>query len=182
MAAVYLQRRGLVGLYPEALRFLPDCQHTPTGQKHPAMIAAVTRWQSVEPIAIHRTYLKPDVSGKIDHPQARMILGDCSGGAVQLAPAAERMGIAEGIETALSVQQETGLPMWACLSTSGLQNVVLPDTVREVVICADHDAPGLKAAHAAADRLTHLGKQVKIALPPQAGYDFNDILKGASHD
>lgn len=101
---------------------------------------------------------------------------------MRLAPATGRLGIAEGIETALSVQQETGLPMWACLSTSGLQNVVLPDTVREVVICADHDAPGLEAAHAAAERLARLGKRLKIALPPQIGADFNDLLKGGSHD
>ncbi len=182
VAADYLHGRGLVGPYPAALRFLPDCPHTPTGQKHPTIIAAGMRWPDAKLIAIHRTYLKPDGSGKIDHPQARMMLGDATGGAVQLAPAAERMGVAEGIETALSVQQETGLPMWACLSTSGLQNVMLPDIVREVVICADNDAPGLKAAHAAADRLSLLGKQVRIALPPQAGHDFNDILKGASHE
>ncbi len=182
VAAAYLHGRGLVGPYPAALRFLPACQHTPTATCHPTMIAAVTRWPAGDVVAVHRTYLKPDGSGKIDHPQARMMLGDATGGAVQLAPAAERMGIAEGIETALSVQQETGIPMWACLSTAGLQNVMLPDCVHKVLICADNDAPGLKAAHSAADRLARLGKQVRLAVPPQAGADFNDLLKGGSHD
>jgi hypothetical protein len=182
VVAAYLHGRGLVGPYPASLRFLPACWHTPTAQTHPAMIAAVTRWPVGDVVAVHRTYLKPDGSGKIDHLQARMMLGDATGGAVRLAPATGRLGIAEGIETALSVQQETGLPMWACLSTSGLQNVMVPNTVREVVICADHDAPGLKAARIAAERLHRLNKIAKITAPPQAGADFNDLLKGGSYD
>lgn len=178
----YLNQRGLIGSIPPTLRYLPNCLHTPTGNRFMAMIAAVTLWPSREVIAIHRTYLKSDGSGKIEHPQSRMILGSNNGGAVRLAPHTDKLGLAEGIETALSVQQAAGLPMWACLSTSGLQNLIVPDNIREVVICADHDPPGLKAAYAAADRLTHFGKQVKIALPPRAGYDFNDTLKDASHD
>lgn len=182
VAADYLHGRGLVGPYLAALRFLPDCPHTPTGQKHPAMIAAVTRWPLGDVVAVHRTYLKSDGSGKIDHPQARMMLGTASGGAVRLAPCGERLGIAEGIETALSVQQATGLPMWACLSTSGLQNVILPDTVRDVTIAADNDPPGQRVAQMAAERLMGQGKRVRIALPPQAGTDFNDIIQGGHHE
>lgn len=182
LAERYLTSRGLVSPYPVSLRFLPACKHTPTGIHYPALLAAVVCWPSREPVAIHRTYLKPDGSGKIDHPQARMMLGTASGGAVRLAPCGGRLGIAEGIETALSVQQATHLPMWACLSTSGLQNVILPDTVRDVTIAADHDPPGQRAAQMAAERLIGLGKRVRIALPPQAGTDFNDIIQGGHHE
>lgn len=184
VAARYLAGRGLVPPYPATLRFLPACWHSPTAICHPAMIAAVTRWPTGDVVAVHRTFLKPDGSGKIDHPQARMLLGDATGGAVQLAPATDRLGLAEGIETALSVLQKMGFPVWACLSTAGLQNVILPETVREVVICADHDrnGEGQRAAHTAAERLHHLGKRVRIALPPQTGTDFNDMLKGCGHD
>lgn len=178
----YLAQRGLIGPIPPTLRYLPNCLHTPTGKRFMAMVAAVTLWPSRGAVAIHRTYLKPDGSGKIEHPQARMMLGHASGGAVRLASHGDRLGIAEGIETALSVQQSASLPMWACLSTSGLQNVVVPDDVREVIICADNDPPGLKAAHTAAERLTALGKRVRISTPPQDETDFNDILKGTSHD
>lgn len=182
MAERYLAGRGLQGLHIADLRFLPTCRHTPTGQNYPAMIAAVRRWPANGVVAVHRTFLKQDGSGKIDHPQARMMLGDATGGAVQLAQAGEQLALAEGIETALSVLQATGIPTWACLSTAGLQRIMVPDTVRVVLICADHDPPGLKAAHAAAERLHRLGKQVRLAAPPQAGADFNDILKGVSHD
>jgi len=177
----YLAGRGLQGLHIVDLRFLPACRHTPTGQNYLAMVAAVRRWPANEVVAIHRTFLRWDGSGKIDHPQARMMLGDATGGAVQLAQASEQLALAEGIETALSVLQVSGIPTWACLSTAGLQRVMVPDTVREVLICADNDAPGLKAAHAAADRLYRLGKQVRLATPQQTGADFNDILKGMSH-
>jgi len=174
----YLRQRGLTGPYPPTLRHIADCKHAPTASRRPAMVAAVTRWPDKQPCAIHRTYLQPDGGGKINHPQARMMLGNATGGAIRLASHAERLGIAEGIETALSVQQATGLPMWACLSTSGLQNIILPDDVREVVICADNDPPGLRAAQAAAERLHNAARKVKIALPPQAGHDFNDLLIG----
>lgn len=182
VASQYLAGRGLYGPYPATLRFSPSCWHKPTARAYPAMIAAVMRWPSGDVMAIHRTFLKPDGNGKIEHPQARMMLGDATGGAVQLVLAGQRLAIAEGIETALSVLQQGGLPVWACLSTSGLQNVQVPDIVREVVICADHDPPGLKAAHTAAERIARQGRRVKIATPPQTDTDFNDILKGASHD
>jgi hypothetical protein len=48
-----------------------------------------------------------------------------------------------------------------------------------VIICADHDAPGLRFANAAATRWVKQGLNVKIAKPPKVGQDFNDLLKGA---
>ncbi len=177
----YLHSRGLKGPYPPSLRFLPSCWHKPSLTPYPAIIAAVTRWPSSEVVAVHRTCLQADCSRKIDI-LAKMMLGDVRGGAVRLAEADSRLALTEGIETGLSVQQISGIPTWACLSTSGLQGIILPDAVREVLICADHDPPGLKAARAAAERLTRLGKQVKIAIPPQVGTDFNDMLKAASHE
>ena len=45
------------------------------------------------------------------------------GGAVRLAPAAETLVLAEGVETGLAVQQATGLPTWATLGTSNLKKV-----------------------------------------------------------
>ena len=43
------------------------------------------------------------------------------GGAVRLFPPAEAMGIAEGIETALSAAQLSGLPVWAALNTVNIE-------------------------------------------------------------
>ena len=54
-------------------------------------------------------------------------------------------------------------------------SVVPPPEVKTVIIAADGDEPGLKAAEEAAGRFCREGRKVKIARPP-AGYDFNDLL------
>ena len=105
-----------------------------------------------------------------------MTLGPVAGGAVRLAAIGPTLALSEGLETGLSVLQSTGLPVWACLSTSGLKGVILPETVREVVLCADGDAPGQAAAEAAAQRFIGEGRVARIARPP-AGFDFNDMLR-----
>ena len=127
-------------------------------------------------VGIHRTYLLPGGRGKAGVQQPRMALGPIAGGAVRLAAAGNKLGLAEGIETGLSVMQATGLPMWACLSTSGIKGVILPSQVREVVLCADGDEPGQAAAGAAAQRFIGEGRTAKNASPPP-GFDFNDMLR-----
>ncbi len=104
-----------------------------------------------------------------------MMLCPCSGGAVRLKEHGEELVLAEGVETALSILQATGKPVCACLSTSGLKAVILPAEVKAVVIAADGDAAGEKAAQAAARRFYLEGREVKIARPPD-GMDFNDLL------
>jgi phage/plasmid primase-like uncharacterized protein len=107
-----------------------------------------------------------------------MMLGRTQRLAVHLAPAAERMAVAEGIETALSVQQATGIPTWAALSAGGIERLELPTLplAAEVVIAADADEDGLRAANQAARRWLREGRSVRIATPP-VGRDFNDLLR-----
>jgi hypothetical protein len=85
--------------------------------------------------------------------------------------------IAEGIETALSAMQATGLPAWAALSTSGLRTLDLPNDLRDVIVLADGDDSGEAAARDCAWRWKRAGRRVRIARPPQ-GIDFNDLLMG----
>ena len=105
-----------------------------------------------------------------------MMLGKCAGGAVRLAPAMPELLLCEGIETGLSLRQATGKTVWACMSTSGLKSVILPPEVETVIIAADGDEPGEKAAQEAARRFIAEGRTVKIARPPK-GMDFNDMLQ-----
>ena len=134
-----------------------------------------------EQIAIHRTYLAPDGSGKADVPKPRMMLGSVAGGAVRLGDVGEHgvVGLGEGIETCLSVMQACPeLPVWAALSSGNLEQVVLPPEITRVVLLADHDGEGvgLKVAERAAGRFHAEGRRVWIAHPPDAGDDFNDLL------
>ena len=85
-----------------------------------------------------------------------------------------------GIETGLAVMTaRPGLPVWATLSTSGLEQVALPASVNRIVILADHDASGadLAPAETAARRLRSEGREVVIAMPSREGDDFNDLLR-----
>ena len=96
-----------------------------------------------------------------------MMLGRVAGGAVRLGAAIEGapLGICEGIETGLAVMTaRPGLPVWATLSTSGLEQVALPASVNRIVILADHDASGagLRAAETAARRLRSEGREVNM--------------------
>jgi phage/plasmid primase-like uncharacterized protein len=129
-------------------------------------------------IAAHRTFLRHDGRGKADLDPNKMSLGPCKSGAVPLAPAGRLLAVTEGIETGLSCMQVTGIPTWAALSTGGVRGLVLPSNVEEVIIAADPDIPGIRAAHEAARRWLAEGRQVRIARPP-AGRDFNDLLRAS---
>jgi hypothetical protein len=176
LVETYLRTRGITVPIPAALRFQSESKH-PGGNRWPAMIALITRGTDAVPLAIHRTFLARDGSGKAPIEPQKMMLGPCRGGAVQLAPVSECLMIGEGIETSLAAMQATGMPAWAALSTSGLRTLDLPPHVREVIVLADGDPPGEAASRDAAFRWMREGRHVRIARPPQ-GYDFNDMLIG----
>jgi putative DNA primase/helicase len=184
-AETYLASRGLV--VPEGADLLAhaDLTHWETKSGYPALIGVV-RDRAGEVIAIHRTYLQcdaaqPDKVAKAAVSKPRMMLGKVAGGAVRLAPISEGcvLGLCEGMETGLAVMTACpGLPVWAALSATNLEQVQLPPEALRVVILADHDisGAGMRAAETAARRLRAEGRQVAIALPPAPDEDFNDLL------
>ncbi len=180
LAERYLRARGLTLAPPPTLRFLPSALHRPSGTRAPALIAAVTRHGRRGLAAVQRTYLATEGCGKAALDPARMTLGRCLGGAVRLGPAAPVLIVAEGVETALTAMQATGIAAWAALGTAGLRNLILPPPplARRVIVAADNDASGagLAAADAAARRWRAEGREVRIAHPPRPGTDFNDVL------
>ena len=172
----YLASRGIDLPPPDALRFHAGLKHS-SGGIWPAMVALVTSGADGRPLAIHRTFLARDGGGKAPVEAQKMMLGPCSGGAVQLADAGDVLMVGEGIETCLAAMQATGNPVWAALSTSGLRTLDLPVDVRDVIVLADGDDPGEAAARDCAWRWKRDGRRVRIARPAQ-GMDFNDLLIG----
>src|SRR5216684_3463783 len=81
----------------------------PTGARRPQMIARVEHAEH-GPVAVHRTFLAIDGSGKASLDPVRMSHGPVGGAAVRLAPAGSVLAIAAGIETALSYMQATIMP------------------------------------------------------------------------
>jgi putative DNA primase/helicase len=178
----YLASRGITAApLPPSLRGAPRCRH-PSGIYLPAMVARVDNIDG-ELIGVHRTYLRPDGLGKAHIEPAKAMLGLVGGGSVRLASAGETLMIGEGIETTLATMQAMELPGWAALSTSGLVALMLPAIVRTVIILADHDTNGVgeRAARLAANRWLGEGRRVRIAMPPQPGTDFNDVMLGRAY-
>ena len=127
LVQTYLAARGIDLPLPDALRFHAGLKH-PSGDIWPAMVALVTNGVDATPLAIHRTFLARDGSGKAPVDPQKMMLGPCRGGVVRLAdagPGAVLM-VGEGIETCLAAMQATGHPAWAALSTAGLRALDLP--------------------------------------------------------
>lgn len=177
----YLNTRGIVAQPLNYIRYLPKLKHAPTNTYWPVMLAAVTDiYGNLH--GLHRTYLAHDGKGKAPISPDKMIIGPVGGFACHLAVAGNVLAVSEGIETGLSVMQATGLPTWAALSAGGIQKLILPPFpfAQEVIICADNDANGVgqRAAVATAQRWLNEGRRVRIAMPPNVGKDFNDILKG----
>lgn len=179
----YLLGRGLAVPDGADLLFHPDLANFETRAGYPAMLGLV-RSLAGEVVALHRTYLQEDGEAvrKAAIPKPRMMLGRSGGGAVRLAPLGPHgvVGLCEGIETGLAAMLACpGLPVWAALSTAGLEQALLPPEARRVVILADHDASGagMRAAEATAAKLRLEGREVSIALPPTEGDDVNDMLR-----
>ncbi len=87
------------------------------------------------------------------------------------------IGISEGIETAIAAHELFKLPVWAAVSTSGMESFAPPLGVVKVIVLADHDRnyAGHKAAYTLAHRLAVAGIGVEVKVPPAPG-DWNDVL------
>ena len=181
VAAVYLQTRGCghVAASP-ALRFAAALSHPSAPGRCPALVASVVDAGGAF-VAIQRTYLAPDGSGKaLDPPRAS--LGSTRGGAVRLVEAAPESGllVGEGVETTAAAARIAGWQgaVWVALGTSGFEGLVVPDAIRHVVVAADRDESGAgqRRAAALARRLDVDGRRVEIVLPDAACGDFADEL------
>ncbi|MCK1447753.1 toprim domain-containing protein [Bradyrhizobium sp. 2] len=196
-AAIYLTKRGLHPPSPDVVRFHPHC---PFGRDAngctvttPAMLALVRNIVSNEPQAIHRTALdldgsKVELVGDDDRPRSRRALGSLQGGAVKLtddAKVTKAVGIGEGIESTLSLQQLPewfGSPVWSLLSKNGVREFPVLPGIETLMIAVDHDEKqdGQKAASAATARWRAAGREVLLAWPTLTGDDINDVVRGVS--
>ena len=102
-----------------------------------------------------------------------------TGGAIRLGGIAERIGIAEGIETALAVSQFFDVICWAATSATLLESFRPPDGVVAVAVYADNDAnyAGQRSAYALANRLAVTGYDVSVFVPAKTGDDFLDQIQ-----
>jgi putative DNA primase/helicase len=172
----YLETRG-VGLPDvDRIRWHPHCPRE--GGAMPAMVAPMVDPVTGQFRGLHRTFIKPDGSGKADVDRPRMMLG--GSGIVQLVDPRDignGLGIAEGIETALSVMQAFGWgPVWATCTAGNIASFpYMPATTLNIFADADDTGAGMKAAHECRDNWTQYGGEVFIHEPP-GGKDWNDLV------
>ncbi len=174
-AASYLGLRSLFEPSPE-LRYHP---RTPQGPKpytlfRPALIAAVRDGSGL--VAVHRTFLDLRAGQVPPRPLSRAGLGRFGRGAVRLGGLAARLGLAEGIETALSASVLFGMPCWATLGTERFALVELPAIVAELHLFLDNDAGGRRAETLAREAHGDV-PSIGVHYPPRAGDDWNDVLR-----
>lgn len=189
----YLARRGLseADFSGTELRFCPHEVYTDNGktyQRLPAMVAAV-RDRTGRLVTLHRTFLSTD-GRKADVRQPKKVMQvapgtTINGCAIRLQdPRKGILGVAEGVETALSAHAATGLPVWPCLSAGVLARFEPPAGVNLVFIFEDKDASGTgaEAGKELQRRLAEMGVRSMRLTPrdpiPEGakGIDWNDVL------
>lgn len=172
----YLASRALVAT-PE-LRYYPRTPHgpKPLTRFRPAMIAAVRDDFGI--VGVLRTFLDRPAGAGIPVVGERSGLGRFGRGAVRLGGCGARLGLAEGIESALSASALFGLPCWATLGTERFALVSIPPLVAELMLFLDND-PGGRRAEALA-RAAHPGIAIHAYYPDRAGDDWNDVLMASA--
>lgn len=146
-----------------------------TSETWPAMVASVADLNG-QVIAIQRTFIARDGSGKAAIQSPKRSLGSLAEGSVQLGPPATTLGIAEGIETGLSAMERFAVPVWCALG-SNLARIDLHNVTHNVMIFADRGEAGELAAEGARIAFRSRGRKVAIRFPADGFKDFNDELK-----
>jgi putative DNA primase/helicase len=144
----------------------------------PTLVSLITN-SSGKGISYHLTYTHRQKKLKCSSPKKIMTpLGTIKGCYVELYPVEEHICVAEGIETALSIHDLTGLPVISALNAQNLAALSLPSVVKKVEIWGDNDASycGQRASYSLAEQLTRKGIEVIVHIPPEVGKDWLDTL------
>ncbi|WP_106705146.1 toprim domain-containing protein, partial [Escherichia coli] len=183
----YLKLRGITSLPQDNVRYC-DRQRAAGGEYQ--SIYALATDDKGELCYLHRTLLDGDKKATVAGAPKKMMklqedsyLEHASSVAIRMFPPSTTLGIAEGIETALSCHQITQCNTWATLNTTFMKKFRVPRGVQRLIIFADADknASGHAAAFECA-RANLLAKndlqQVSVRWPKSG--DFNDLLLNGS--
>jgi putative DNA primase/helicase len=176
LAEAYLHNR-LIDTCSASLRFN---NRTPLGKKsaaifRPALIAAVTDDSGL--LAVQRTFLDARGRRARDLKEPRRLLGRPRAGAVRLTAATDTLGLAEGVETAISAMILLGIPVWATLGSERFPHVAIPRSVTRLLLLPDNDAAGYLAVPLAMEAHAMPGRHIDTDWPWHGLNDWNDTLR-----
>ena len=150
-------------------------------------MVAVINGAAGAPTTLHVTSLRADGCAKAPVPVPKKIMevpkrGATKGGSIRLYGPRDVLGVAEGIETALSLHLLNGIPVWASYCADNLVRIQLPTGLRQLYIAVDVDESGIgrNVAQRLADRVLAEPRhpQVFFIVPDgQAPRDLNDELR-----
>lgn len=180
----YLRNRGLK--VPPGVREHAGLSYFEEGNlsgRYPAMVSRMVKADGSKAVSLHITYLQSGSKAPVSAQKKMMTPdGTMAGCAIRLYPMAERMAIAEGIETAIAYSEMTGYPCWATTSANLLSQWVPPAGVKSIIVAGDNDANfvGQHHAYALADVLVRKGFAVDVHIPPNAGQDWCDVFNASA--
>ncbi len=181
-AEKYLNSRGIRILPSDNVRYNP---HPDIHKGAYQAICALATDSRGELRYLHRTFLDGDKKANVT-PQKQLdglqpkdrVMDDSV--AVRMFPVSSTLGIAEGIETALSCKQIYGVNTWAATNALRLSKFRVPAGVKHLIIFADMDrtsATGHAAAYVCANRnLNAINDLEKVTVRYPDHGDFNDLL------
>jgi putative DNA primase/helicase len=175
LAERYLRARGNFAELPTRLRYCPSIKHAPSRTKLPALLAEITNADD-KITAVRLIYLRPDGCGKALVTEPEITLGRMCKGSCRLARADCELGLAEGLETALSAQILFSIPVWAACG-SRMETIAVPDEVKKLTIFAHNSPAGRRAADRAAKAHRSTGREIVVINPRQPFEDFNDVVR-----
>ncbi|MBU9819945.1 toprim domain-containing protein [Rahnella sp. BCC 1045] len=181
----YLNKRGINTMpSADAIRYCPN-QKAGTGGVYQALWSLATD-NKANLCYLHRTLLDGDKKADVDVAkkqralQEKNVLEHAVSVAIRLFPVASTLGIAEGIETALSCKQLYGVNTWSVINAGFMEKFRVPAGVQHLVIFADmdvHTATGQAAAFACArSNLNAKNDLLKISIRWPDNGDFNDLI------
>jgi hypothetical protein len=175
LVETYLRWRGLeISPLPATLGHLPA---NPPRYPYAAMIAGFGLADEPEPDrlvlgdggvqSVHLTFLARDGRSKAPIEKPRKMIGTCKGLPIVLAPPNNQLAISicEGIETALTAHQVSGMGAWAAASAGFMSALapIVPDYIESITIPAEADPAGQSGAIELAERLAARGFEVLLA-------------------
>lgn len=168
-----LNRIGQAEPFARKLRLHPALKHM-DGGIFPALLAQMANPDGSKCVGLKRIWLTPDGRKAAVEP-AKATLGKV--GTVRLGPLAERLGVAEGIETACCASLRFAIPVWAADNAHALEAWEPPEGVRSVLVCGDNDKnyTGQAAAWALARKLVRAGFEADVRIPEREGLDWADM-------
>jgi len=187
----YLNSRGIYTIPTSSVKFSKAEYDKSTGRSYQTMYSIATD-DRMNVIYLHKTFLEngakaEGVNKKIYSAlDNKVICATCGNStsqscAIRLFEASDTLGIAEGIESALSATQFSKIPCWSVMNTAIMKVFKAPEGVNTLVIFADNDThgAGMAAAMVCANKNILANNDVKtvfIRWNEDAGVDFCDMV------